>query len=307
MKAKITVVGAGNVGGLTAMRLAENGLGDITLMDIAKNLASAKALDMRDARWALKTDYSIKPSGDFKDLRGADIVVVTAGFARKPGMSREELLNKNAQVIKEVSSAVSAYAKDAICVIVTNPVDVMASLFLKELGGEKKRVFGMGTGLDSSRFANLISEELRVDLRDVKALVIGAHGEGMIPLSRLSLIKDKPLVCLVSPELARGLEARTVARGAEIVNLYGAGSAYFAPSAAILEIVKSITGNTNETIAVSGYLEGEYGISGVCIGVPAKIGKDGISQIVKLDLNKEELAALQKSAESIKASVSSII
>ncbi|MDP1853970.1 MAG: malate dehydrogenase [Candidatus Omnitrophota bacterium] len=300
---KITVIGAGNVGGLTAMRLSENNLGQVLLIDIAKNLALAKASDMEDARYAAGNDYSISATDDFGALSGSDIVVVTAGFARRPGMKREELLAKNAQIINDIALSVKQSARDAICIIVTNPVDVMTYLFLNKVKTDRRRIFGMGGGLDSSRFANLIAKKLNLAVSDIKPVVIGAHGEDMLALSRLTMVKGKPLTSLISSEASKELEKETVGRGAEIVGLYGSGSAYFAPSAAILQIVKAIINDTNEAIYVSVCLEGEYGITGVSVGVPAKIGKNGISEIPKLDLTKEELLSLQKSAAAIKNSM----
>lgn len=285
------------------MRLSENNLGQVLLIDIAKNLALAKASDMEDARYAAGNDYSISATDDFGALSGSDIVVVTAGFARRPGMKREELLAKNAQIINDIALSVKQSARDAICIIVTNPVDVMTYLFLNKVKTDRRRIFGMGGGLDSSRFANLIAKKLNLAVSDIKPVVIGAHGEDMLALSRLTMVKGKPLTSLISSEASKELEKETVGRGAEIVGLYGSGSAYFAPSAAILQIVKAIINDTNEAIYVSVCLEGEYGITGVSVGVPAKIGKNGISEIPKLDLTKEELLSLQKSAAAIKNSM----
>lgn len=303
---KISVIGAGNVGGMCAMRIAENKLGEVVLVDIAHNLASAKVFDMEDARYALKSDYVMFAGSDFSAISGSSIIVVTAGFARRPGMTREELLNKNGQIITEIAIKVKQFSREAICIIVTNPVDIMTQLFLEKSGLTRQRVFGMGLGLDASRFANLISKRLNVSLAKIKTTVLGAHGEGMLPVPRLSSVDGKPLTTVASEEVIEELKNQTVKRGAEIVNLYGSGSAYFAPSAAILEIIKALIQESEDAVGVSAYLEGEYGISDACIGIPVKLGKKGIIEIIKLGLNNEELSALKKSAEAIKASVKSI-
>lgn len=298
---KISVIGAGNVGGLTASRLLENRLGEIILVDTALNLAQAKALDLEDARYALGSNYQITATDDFSRISGSDIAIITAGLARKPGMKREELLAKNAQILRAVAANVKKSAPDAVCIVVTNPVDVMTYLCIKELNTDRRRVFGMGINLDASRFANLISKRINQDILNIKAVVLGIHGEEMIPLSRLAQVGNRPLNSFVSGSELKQIEGETVLRGAQIVNLYGSGSAYFAPSAAILQMVKAVLNDTDEICGASILLEGEYGISGACLGVPVKLGKGGIKEIIKLDLNKDELSALQKSAEAVKA------
>lgn len=298
---KITVIGAGNVGGLCALRLLENNLGEVVLVDTALNLAQAKALDLEDARYALGSNYQITATDDFSRISGSDIAIITAGLARNPGMKREELLAKNAQILRAVAANVKKSAPDAVCIVVTNPVDVMTYLCIKELNTDRRRVFGMGINLDASRFANLISKRINQDILNIKAVVLGAHGEGMIPLSRLAQVGNQPLNSFVSGSELKQIEGETVLRGAQIVHLYGSGSAYFAPSAAILQMVKAVLNDTDEICGASILLEGEYGISGACLGVPVKLGKGGIKEIIKLDLNKDELSALQKSAEAVKA------
>lgn len=300
---KISVIGAGNVGGLTASRLLENRLGEIVLVDVALNLAQAKALDLEDARYALGSNYQITATDDFSRISGSDIAIITAGLARKPGMKREELLAKNAQILRAVAANVKKSAPDAVCIVVTNPVDVMTYLCIKELNTDRRRVFGMGINLDASRFANLISKRINQDILNIKAAVLGIHGEEMIPLSRLAQVGNRPLNSFVSGSELKQIEGETVLRGAQIVNLYGSGSAYFAPSAAILQMVKAVLNDTDEICGASILLEGEYGISGACLGVPVKLGKGGIKEIIKLDLNKDELSALQKSAELVKTNI----
>jgi malate dehydrogenase len=297
---KISVIGAGNVGGLAAMRLAQAGCGEIALIDIAAGLAAAKALDMQDAQGLVKSDYSIQGAEDLNRIQGSDIIVVTAGLSRKPGMTREDLLNKNALILKDIARGIKKSAPQAIVVVVTNPLDVMTLFMIKQTGFPPNRVFGMGLTLDAARFANLISQELKAPVSDVFACVIGSHGEGMLPIPRLTTVKGIGLDELLDEEKIAPLVQRTFNRGKEIVELFGSGSAYFAPSAAIAEIVRALAKDEKRTLGVSAYLDGEYGIKDSCIGVPCRLGKNGIEQIVKLDLSDSEKEALQKSAAAVK-------
>ena len=293
---KITVIGAGNVGSLTAMRIADDGLGDVLLIDLVAGLARGKALDLEDARPLLKCNYNIKGSDDITQVEGSDIVVVTAGLARKPGMSREELLIKNAQILKDVCLKVKEFASQAIVIIVTNPLDIMTYYALKITGFKPAKLFGMGISLDTSRFINLIAQELNLPVTDIEALVIGAHGEGMLPLPGFSKVKGVALDEFLSDDKIKSLVNRTVGRGAEIVASLGTGSAFFAPSAAIAAIVKTIVKDEKRTIGLCSYLNGQYGIKDTCIGVPCRLGKQGIEQVVELDLPQDDLAKLIKSA-----------
>ncbi len=293
---KITVIGAGNVGSLTAMRIAQEGLGDVLLIDVVKGLAQGKALDLEDARSLLKHNYNIKGSDDITQIKDSDIIVVTAGLARKPGMTREELLAKNAQILKDICLKIKELAKKAIVIIVTNPLDIMTFYALKITGFKPNKLFGMGISLDTSRFINLIADELKLPITDVQALVIGAHGEGMLPLANFAKIKGVALDEFLSQEKVADLVNRTVGRGAEIVANLGTGSAFFAPSAAVASIVKTIVKDEKRTIGVCSYLNGQYGIKDSCIGVPCRIGKDGIEQVIELDLCQEEKLKLVKSA-----------
>ena len=296
---KISVIGAGNVGSLTAMRIASDGLGDVLLIDIVKGLAHGKALDLEDARPILKHNYNIKGSDDIRQIKDSDIVVVTAGLARKPGMSREELLSKNAQILKDVCLNIKELAKNAIVIVVTNPLDIMTLYALKITGFKPEKLFGMGVSLDAARFANLIAKELAIPVTDVEALVIGAHGEAMLPLPRFTKIKGVLLDEFLDEKKVELLVSRTINRGAEIVASLGSGSAFFAPSAAISAIVRTIVKDEKRTIGVCSYLNGEYGIKNTCIGVPCRLGKNGIEQVVELDLSKEELVKLAKSADLV--------
>jgi len=296
---KISVIGAGNVGSLTAMRIASDGLGDVLLIDVVKGLAHGKALDLEDARAILKYNYNIKGSDDIHQVRDSNIVVITAGLARKPGMSREELLSKNGQILKDVCLNIKELAKGAIVIVVTNPLDIMTLYALKITGFKREKVFGMGVSLDAARFANLIASELAVPVTDVETLVIGAHGEMMLPLPRFTKIKGVLLDEFIDDKKEELLVSRTINRGAEIVASLGTGSAFFAPSAAIAAIVRIIVKDEKRTIGLCCYLNGEYGIKNTCIGVPCRLGKNGIEQVIELGLSKEELAKLVKSGDLV--------
>lgn len=288
------------------MRILEEGIADVVLVDIAKNLAKAKAFDLDDARALARHASLIEGTEDFSQIKNSDIVIVTAGLPRKPGMTRKDLLKKNYSIVKTISKDIKILAPESIVIAVCNPVDVMTHVLIKETGFSKNKVLGMGSGLDTSRFINLISRKLKAPSNKIKALVIGSHGETMLPLPRFSSVYNKSLDTVLKKEEIKELVELTKKRGAEIVSLYGSGSAYFAPSVAILEVCLAIKNNSKETIPVSAYLEGEYGIKDVCIGVPAKIGKNGIDEIIKLNLDEKEEECLRQSAESIKKNVSLI-
>jgi len=297
---KISIIGAGNVGALSAMRIAQCGLGDVNLVDIAKGLAKGKALDLEDARSILKVDYNIQGTDDINSIKDSDIIVITAGLARKPGMTREELLAKNAQILKDVCFNIKKLSPLAIVIVVTNPLDLMTYLALKVTGFAKNKVIGMGLGLDSARFANLISQQLKLNPTDIEAVVIGSHGEGMLPLAKHTKIKGVSLEEFMDKAAVESLVKRTVGRGAEIVSHLGSGSAYFAPSAAVTDMVKAIAKDEKRVLGACAYLSGEYGIKDACIGVPVRFGKNGIEDIVELDLSDHEKKALLNSAESIR-------
>jgi malate dehydrogenase len=298
---KIAVIGAGNVGSLTALRLAQDGLPEILLVDIVKGLARGKSLDLEDARFILNSNYRIEGTEDIGKIKGSEIIVITAGLARRPGMAREELIGKNALILKDVSSAIKKLCPQAIVIVVTNPLDLMTYFVLKVTGFSARRVFGMGPGLDAARLANLISRELNIPLSDIEPCVIGSHGEGMLPLGRFTLVKGLPLEEVIAPEKLEDLSRRTLQRGAEIVSLLGSGSAFFAPSAAIAELVRAVIKDEKRIIGVCAYLNGEYGIKDVCIGVPCRLGKEGIENIVQLDLNQEEKIKFASCAESLRS------
>ncbi|PIQ90507.1 MAG: malate dehydrogenase [Candidatus Omnitrophica bacterium CG11_big_fil_rev_8_21_14_0_20_41_12] len=304
---KISVIGAGNVGSLTAMRIAQDGLGDVLLIDVVKGLAQGKALDLEDARSLLKYNYNICGSDDITRIKNSDIIVVTAGLARKPGMSREELLAKNAQILKGICLSIKELAREAIVIVVTNPLDIMTLHALKITGFAPAKVFGMGVSLDTARFANLIAAELNLPVTDIEALVVGAHGEAMLPLPAFTKVKGVALDELLDDEKIKSLASRTIGRGAEIVAHLGTGSAFFAPSAAIASMVKTIVKDEKRTIGLCSYLNGQYGIKDSCIGVPCRLGKNGIEQVIELDLLPEEKAKLIKSAELVARSCAQLI
>jgi malate dehydrogenase len=303
---KISIIGAGNVGGLTAMRLAEAGFEDIVLVDIAKGLAEGKSLDLEDSGALLKCAYRIQGTDDIKKIRDSDIIIITAGLTRKPGMAREDLLNKNAQIIKDICLNIKDLSSQAIVIVVTNPLDLMTYLALKILGFKSDKVFGMGITLDAARFSNLISKELNIPHMDIEATLIGSHGEGMLPLSRFSTIRGIALDEFLATDKIEQLVNKTLQRGGEIVSLLGSGSAYFAPSEAIVVIVKIIAKDEKRIVGLSTYLNGEYNTKDICIGVPCRLGKEGIEKIIELDLNTQEQSTFLKSVESIRKNLEQI-
>jgi malate dehydrogenase len=248
---KISIIGAGNVGGLTAMLLAQEGMGEILLVDIAKGLAQAKSFDLEDACPILKYNYKIKGRDDINEIKGSDIIVVTAGLTRRPGMSRLDLLNKNAQIIKDICLNIKRLASKSILIMVANPLDLMTRLALEVTGFKPDKVMGMGATLDAARFTNLISKELNIPPGDIEAIVIGCHGEGMLPLPGFTKIKGISLDEFLKEQDIQKLIQKTMGRGAEIVSLLGSGSAYFAPSAAVTEIIRVIIKNEKRILGVS--------------------------------------------------------
>ncbi len=303
---KVAIIGAGFVGGTAAMRIAESGLANVILLDVVESIAKAKAYDLEDARYSLGHDTRVEGSGDMSLMNNADVVVVTAGLPRKPGMTREDLLLKNSKIMGDVCKYIVQFAPNSIVIIVSNPLDAMTYMALKKTGFPASRVFGMGSNLDTSRFANLISKKLFVSTDFIEALVIGSHGESMLPLPRFCKVRGKALTELLDEGEIESLVKRTKERGAEIVSLYGSGSAYMAPSAAIQEIVEAILTGHSQELPVSAYLDGEYGQYDVCVGVPAKIGSGGIEKIIELELIEEEKEAFEVSARSIKDAIKSL-
>ena len=303
---KISIIGAGNVGGLTAMHLCSSGFSDIVLIDAVSNLAHAKALDSSDAQFIFKHNYRIQGTDDINQIADSEIIVLTAGMPRKPGMSREQLIQNNSQIIKGICQDIQRLSPKSIIIVVTNPLDIMTYLVIKQTGLPARRVLGMGLTLDRARLANLIAEVLNVAVTEIEPCVIGSHGAGMLPLSRYTKVKGMPLDNYLQPEEIKDLFRKTVQRGAEIVSFLGSGSAYFAPSAAIYELVRAIARDESCVMPVSVYLCGEYGLKNLCIGLPCCLGREGIEKIIELELNAEEKKALLKSAEAIKKQIAII-
>ena len=297
---KLAVIGAGMVGATTAQRLAEKELGDVVLTDIVPWMPQGKALDLMQSAPVLGYDAAITGSNDIAEIAGADLVVITAGLARKPGMSRDDLLIKNAQIISGLADAVKKHAPNSIVVVVTNPLDVMTWLVWKRTGFAPHRVMGMAGVLDSARFCTFIAIELGVSIRDVHAMVLGGHGDSMVPLPRYSTVSGVPITELLSADRIEALVDRTRKGGAEIVQLLQQGSAYYAPSASVAAMVESIIKDQKRLLPAAAYLTGQYGINDTYAGVPVKLGAKGVEQIVELSLTADELAALRASAEQVR-------
>jgi malate dehydrogenase len=297
---KVTIVGSGNVGATAAQRIVDKELADVVLIDIVEGVPQGKGLDMLEAAPIEKSDSHVLGTNSYADTQGSDIVVITAGFPRKPGMSRDDLLNKNAEIVRGVVDQVVRYAPDAILIIVTNPLDAMAQLAFRASKFPKHRVIGMAGVLDAARFRSFIAMELDVSVENTHAFVLGGHGDQMVPLPRYSTVAGIPITDLLSAEAVARLVDRTRKGGAEIVNLLKAGSAYYAPSAAVVEMVEAILKDKKKILPCAAFLEGEYGVSGIFLGVPVKLGQRGIEQIVEVQLSKEEKAELQQSADSVR-------
>lgn len=297
---KVTVVGAGNVGATTAQYIVERELADVVLTDVIEGLPQGKALDLLQAGPIHRYDCRLTGANDYKATAGSDIVVITAGLARKPGMSRDDLLQKNAEIVRGVVQEVVRLSSDAILIVVTNPLDAMAQLAWKTSGFPKQRVIGMAGVLDSARFRTFIAEELDVSVENVTAFVLGGHGDTMVPLPRYSTVAGIPITELLSKDRIEALVQRTANGGAELVNLLKAGSAFYAPGASVTEMVEAILRDKKKILPCAAYLEGEYGIRGLYVGVPVKLGRRGIEQIIEITLTPDEAAALKRSASAVR-------
>ncbi len=298
-RTKISVIGAGFVGSTLAQRLVERDYVDVVMFDIIPNMPQGKALDMLEAGPVLGYDSQVIGTNDYADTANSSIVVITSGFPRKPGMSRDDLVKKNQEVITQVTEQVVRYSPNCIIVMVTNPLDAMAQLAYKISGFPRNRVVGESGVLDTARFRTFVARELNVSVRDVQAYVLGGHGDTMVPLTRMSTVAGVPLAQLLPPERIEQIVQRTRDGGAEIVKLLGTGSAYFAPSASVLQMVESIMLDKKMILPCSVYLEGEYGINGLFVGVPVKLGAGGAEQIIQVDLDENERAQLQRSADVV--------
>ncbi len=300
MRPKVTVVGAGNVGATVAQYVVERELADVVLTDVIDGLPQGKALDLLEAGPVHGYDCRLTGENDYKATAGSDIVVITAGLARKPGMSRDDLLMKNAEIIRGVTEEVVRQSPKAILIVVTNPLDAMAQLAWKVSGLPRERVIGMAGILDSARFRAFIAMELSVSVENVTAFVLGGHGDTMVPLPRYSTVAGIPITELLPKGRIDAIVQRTRDGGAEIVNLLKAGSAYYAPGASVVEMVEAILRDKKKIVPCAVYLDGEYGIKGLYVGVPVKLGRAGIEQIVQVKLLPEEEAALKRSASAVK-------
>ena len=300
MKQKVTVVGAGNVGATAAQRLAEKALCDVVLVDIAEGLPQGKALDLAEAAPIEKHDSRLVGTNDYEATAGSDIVIITAGIPRKPGMSRDDLVKTNKGIMQSVVENVAKQSPNAILIVVSNPLDAMCHVAFEASGFPKNRVLGMAGVLDSARFRCFIAEELDVSVENTHAFVLGGHGDTMVPLPRYSTVAGVPITEMMSADRIEAIVERTRTGGAEIVSLLKTGSAFYAPASASVEMAESILKDRKKILPCAVYLEGEYGINGLFIGVPVKLGKDGIEKIIEIKLTNEENAALQKSADAVR-------
>src|SRR6201998_866801 len=300
MRKKVTVVGSGHVGATAAHWIAAKELADVVLLDVVEGVPQGKALDLLQAMPIEKRDVSILGTNDYADTANSDVVVITAGIARKPGMSRDDLLSTNSKIMNDVVAKVVAASPNTIIIVVSNPLDAMAQTAFRNAGLPRERVIGMAGVLDSARFRTFIAEELNVSVENVTAFVLGGHRHTMVPLARYSTVAGIPITELIEPTRLKELETRTANGGAEIVKHLKTGSAYYAPSAATVEMVEAILKDKKKILPCAAYLEGEYGISGLYVGVPCKLGAKGLEQIIEIKLTAEEQTALNKSADAVK-------
>ncbi len=303
MTTKVTVYGAGNVGATAVQRVVEKGLGDVMLIDIVEGMPQGKALDMMQAGSIEGYAHTVTGSNDINDVAGSDLVIITAGLARKPGMSRSDLLAKNAAIVGGIASAIKEHAPNATVIVVTNPLDIMTYLVQKVTGFGKQRVFGMAGVLDTSRMRAFIGMELSIPGKDVECMVLGGHGDTMVPLKSSIQVNGQPLGDRISADRLAAIVERTQKGGGEIVALLKTGSAYYAPSAAVVEMAQSVLRNEKKVLPGCALLEGEYGYNGIFLGVPIRLGKDGMEGIVQMDLTDEEKAMLDNSANAVKEDI----
>jgi malate dehydrogenase len=303
---KVTVVGAGNVGATAAQRIAEAGLADVVLIDIVEGLPQGKGLDLAESAPVLPHDARIVGTNDYADTAGSDVVVITSGIARKPGMSRDDLLSTNAGIVRSVVQSVVRQSPDTMLVIVTNPLDAMCHVAMEASGFPRERVIGMAGVLDSARFRAFIAMELGVSVEDTHAFVLGGHGDTMVPLPRYSTVAGIPITELMTPERVQALVQRTAGGGAEIVALLKTGSAYYAPAAATFEMVESILKDRKRVLPCATYLQGEYGADGLFVGVPVVLGARGMERVIQITLTADEQAAFDRSAAAVRELVTAM-
>ena len=303
---KVTVVGAGNVGATAAQRIAEAGLADVVLVDIVEGLPQGKGLDLAEAAPVVGHDARIVGTNDYADTAGSDIVVVTSGLARQPGMSRDDLLVKNAGIVRSVVEQAARHSPEAILIIVTNPLDAMCHVALQASGFPRERVLGMAGVLDSARFRTFIAQELGVSVEDTHAFVLGGHGDTMVPLPRYSTVAGVPITELLSPERVAALCARTANGGAEVVALLKTGSAFYAPAASVFEMVESILLDRKRVLPCAVLLQGEFGVDGLFVGVPVVLGRDGLERVFEIDLLADERTAFDRSVDAVRELVATL-
>jgi malate dehydrogenase len=299
-KRKVTVVGAGNVGGTAAQRLAERGYADVVLVDIVEGLPQGKALDILESGPIVGYDSNVLGTNSYEETAGSDVVVITSGSPRKPGMSRDDLLKINQEIVASVTEQVAQHSPEAILVVVANPLDAMCHVAMETSDFPRERVVGMAGILDTARYRTFIAQELEVSVRDVFALVLGGHGDTMVPLPSMATVGGVPITELLSQDRVEAIVERTRNGGAEIVQLLQSGSAYYAPSAASAEMVDAILLDQKRILPCATYLQGEYGIEDLFVGVPVKLGASGVEEVIELDLQEDELEDLKSSAGAVK-------
>ncbi len=297
---KVTVIGAGNVGATCAQRIAEAGLADVVLVDIVEGLPQGKGLDLAESAPVVGHDARVTGTNDYADTAGSDIVVVTSGLARQPGMSRDDLLAKNAGIVRSVVEQAARHSPNAVLIVVTNPLDAMCHVAMAASGFPRERVIGMASVLDSARFRTFIAQELGVSVEDTHAFVLGGHGDTMVPLARYSTVAGVPITELLPPDRVRALEERTANGGAEIVALLKTGSAFYAPSASVFAMVESILHDRKRVLPCAVLLQGEFKTNGLFVGVPVVLGASGMERIVEIALTADEQAAFDASAAAVR-------
>jgi len=297
---KITIIGAGNVGATTAEQIVAAGLADVVLVDIVEGLPQGKALDLNEAAPVVGYDVQVSGTNDYADTADSKIIVVTSGLARQPGMSRDDLMAKNAGIVGSVVKQAAAYSPEAIIVVVTNPLDAMCHVALKASGFSPERIVGMAGVLDSARFRSFISDELEVSVRDIRGFVLGGHGDTMVPLPRYSTVGGVPITELMSAERIHALVERTRHGRAEVVALLKTGSAYYAPAASVVEMIEAILRDRRRVLPCAAYLRGEYGIDGLFVGVPIILGNGGVEKVIEIALTDDERAAFNRSADAVR-------
>jgi malate dehydrogenase len=306
MQAKITVVGAGNVGASCALYLTQQQLGEVILTDVVEGLPQGKALDILQSAAPLGYDIAIRGTNDLAEIDGSDLVIVTAGLARKPGMDRLDLLKKNAEICGGIAEAIKKHAPESVVIVVSNPIDVMVYHTFRITGFPAQRVIGQAGVLDSARCAAFIAMELGCSVNDVSAMVLGGHGDTMVPLPRFTTVSGVPITELIAPDRIEAISDRTRKGGGEIVNLLKTGSAYYAPAASTVKMAASILRDTHHVLPCSAYLSGEYGLSNIYVGVPCQLGRKGVEKVIELNLLPDEMNALQASAKVYKESLTDL-